>query len=324
MVISIIVPIYNTAKYLHRCIESVLAQTFVDWEMLLIDDGSTDDSAAICDEYAAKDERIRVFHKENGGVSSARNLGLDHAQGEWITFVDSDDYTYPCWLENYDIEHNAEFDLICQGFETDRKLFYEENKRPEYNYGTNYCGNIADLLLVLKKSNTIGFLWNKIFKNKIIKENSIRFRCELKHAEDCVFIFNYAEHCTKAISNKKIGYCYKVPDWDVKYVKDTNSSIHTAELLYASVNQICNENTNCELKRFYREELTSKYIIEFKSCRKNRRNCLKGLRNILKTDFSESQIFLPTKSVIYIDKTYLISKMVLSLHLKIKKQLTWT
>ena len=93
--ISIIVPVYHTAKYLHRCIESVLAQTFTDWEMLLIDDGSTDDSAIICDEYAAKDERIRVFHKENGGVSSARNLGLDHAQGEWITFIDADDWVEP-------------------------------------------------------------------------------------------------------------------------------------------------------------------------------------------------------------------------------------
>lgn len=90
--ISIIVPVYNTAKYLHSCIESVLAQTFTDWELLLIDDGSTDDSAIICDEYAAKDERIRVFHKENGGVSSARNLGLDNAQGEWITHIDSDDW----------------------------------------------------------------------------------------------------------------------------------------------------------------------------------------------------------------------------------------
>ena len=90
--ISVIVPVYNTEKYLRRCIDSVLAQTYQDFELLLIDDGSKDSSGAICDEYAAKDARVRVFHKENGGVSSARNLGLDNARGEWVTFVDSDDY----------------------------------------------------------------------------------------------------------------------------------------------------------------------------------------------------------------------------------------
>ena len=90
--ISVNIPVYNTEKYLHRCIDSVLAQTYQDLELLLIDDGSKDSSGAICDEYAAQDARVKVFHKENGGVSSARNVGLDHAQGEWITFVDSDDY----------------------------------------------------------------------------------------------------------------------------------------------------------------------------------------------------------------------------------------
>lgn len=90
--ISVIVPVYNTEKYLRRCIDSVLAQTYKDFELLLIDDGSKDSSGAICDEYAENDARVRVFHKENGGVSSARNMGLDHARGEWITFVDSDDW----------------------------------------------------------------------------------------------------------------------------------------------------------------------------------------------------------------------------------------
>ena len=78
--ISVIVPVYNTEQYLHRCIDSVLAQTFQDFELLLIDDGSKDSSGAICDEYAVGDSRVKVFHKENGGVSSARNVGLDHAQ----------------------------------------------------------------------------------------------------------------------------------------------------------------------------------------------------------------------------------------------------
>lgn len=89
--ISVIVPVYNTEQYLPRCIDSILSQSFTDFGLLLIDDGSKDGSGKICDAYAEKDNRIRVFHKENGGVSSARNLGLDNAKGEWVCFVDSDD-----------------------------------------------------------------------------------------------------------------------------------------------------------------------------------------------------------------------------------------
>ena len=92
MKISVIVPVYNTSQFLPHCIDSILSQNFSDFELLLIDDGSTDGSGQICDAYAEKDNRIRVFHKKNGGVSSARNLGLCNAKGEWVTFVDSDDF----------------------------------------------------------------------------------------------------------------------------------------------------------------------------------------------------------------------------------------
>lgn len=90
--ISIIVPVYNKERVFDKCVKSILAQTYANWELLLVDDGSTDSSGAICDKYAALDNRIRVFHKENGGVSSARNLGLDNAKGEWVTYIDADDY----------------------------------------------------------------------------------------------------------------------------------------------------------------------------------------------------------------------------------------
>ncbi|MEG1313359.1 MAG: glycosyltransferase, partial [Bacilli bacterium] len=93
--LSIIVPVYNVDKYINKCIESILAQTFTDFELLLVNDGSLDSSGSICDEYEKKDSRIKVFHKENGGVSSARNLGLENARGEWIAFVDGDDWISP-------------------------------------------------------------------------------------------------------------------------------------------------------------------------------------------------------------------------------------
>ena len=90
--ISVIIPVYNAESTLRRCVDSFLAQTFTDFECLLINDGSKDRSGEICDEYVARDSRVKVFHKENGGVSSARNVGLDNATGEWIAFVDSDDW----------------------------------------------------------------------------------------------------------------------------------------------------------------------------------------------------------------------------------------
>ena len=93
--ISIIIPVYKAEKYLHRCVDSVLAQTFTNFELILIDDGSPDNSGAICDEYAKQDGRVKVFHQKNQGVSVARNLGIEQAKGEWIAFIDSDD-----WVEN--------------------------------------------------------------------------------------------------------------------------------------------------------------------------------------------------------------------------------
>lgn len=113
--VSVIIPVYNTAQYLSRCLDSVLCQTYRDFELLLIDDGSIDDSGTICDRYAKQDSRVRVFHKENGGVSDTRNYGLDRAEGSYIVFVDSDDYIGPDYLKiltEMAVENNAEMTII--------------------------------------------------------------------------------------------------------------------------------------------------------------------------------------------------------------------
>ena len=104
MVISIITPVYKVEAYLSRCVDSILNQSFQDFELILVDDGSPDQSGMICDQYAAKDDRIRVIHQVNGGAAAARNTGLDAAAGEWVTFIDSDDWVHPKYLEAL---HNA-------------------------------------------------------------------------------------------------------------------------------------------------------------------------------------------------------------------------
>ena len=114
--ISVIVPVYNAEKYLPRCIDSVLTQIFTDFELLLIDDGSIDESGKICNEYADNDKRIRVFHKENGGVSSARNVGLDKAIGEWITFLDSDDSLFADFFSSFAGLLDSNVDFVTSSF----------------------------------------------------------------------------------------------------------------------------------------------------------------------------------------------------------------
>ena len=126
--ISVIVPVYNMEKYLARCVDSLLSQTMKDFEILLIDDGSTDGSASICKEYAARDNRIRYIKKKNGGLSDARNVALEHAKGEFVTFIDSDDFVHGTYLEyllSLILENNADISS-CIHFETSLDKFSED------------------------------------------------------------------------------------------------------------------------------------------------------------------------------------------------------
>lgn len=115
MKLSIIVPVYKVEQYIHRCVDSILAQTFTDYELILVDDGSPDRCGEICDEYARKDPRVKVIHKKNGGLSDARNAGLDNATGEWLSFVDSDDWIEPDMLEKLLINAQKHRAMISVG-----------------------------------------------------------------------------------------------------------------------------------------------------------------------------------------------------------------
>ena len=143
--ISVIVPVYNVEKYLEECIESIINQTHSDIEIILVDDGSTDNSGALCDEYASKDSRIRVIHKENGGLSDARNCGMRAAKGEIISFVDSDDYLSPFFLEiMYEAMMNGNCDIValksaCEFWDGD---ICSELSTCENDYKVKYCSTI--------------------------------------------------------------------------------------------------------------------------------------------------------------------------------------
>lgn len=181
--ISVIVPVYKVEEYLHRCIDSTLSQSFTDFELILVDDGSPDNCGKICDEYATKDNRIRVFHKPNGGVSSARNLGLDNAQGEWIAFIDSDDYI--------DVNYLAELVSYSQKYETDYVVTLNTIK--EYTKENSliiYPDDYGQLFSCYNFHNN-GHPWGKLYKTEIIKNTHLRFNTCIHLGEDAMFALQY-------------------------------------------------------------------------------------------------------------------------------------
>ena len=247
--ISIIIPIYNTEAYLPKCIDSILSQSFTDYEVLLIDDGSTDGSGQICDSYAKKDNRIRVFHKENGGVSSARNMGLDNAQGEWINFVDSDD-----WLEQdfFVIGKNENVDLIYQ-----HRFFSDGNCdsiiRPGIYRGEDYL----DFLTENSQTNLFYMCYSMLLKSDILTDNHIRFDENLRFGEDRIFIMEYLTHCNSIQVLSNSHYVYnRCENWNNKFVL----SFHEVEIFMDSFMKIYDVFPVKTTKIIHNADFISNYI----------------------------------------------------------------
>ena len=202
--ISVIIPVYKVERYLPRCIESILRQTYSNFELILIDDGTPDRSGIICDRYAEKDSRIRVIHKENGGVSTARNAGIDAAKGEWVTFVDSDDWvqenylevlTSPLGVDDYDMTIG-----VLEWRAISRKI-------QEYEGYSINIGEASQIERALNCSELLG-PWLKLFSLNIIKNNSMRFSKGIALGEDAIFVAKYLKHCKKIYMTGKAIYCY--------------------------------------------------------------------------------------------------------------------
>lgn len=211
--ISVIVPVYNTEKYLEDCVNSILNQTYKDIEILLVDDGSSDKSPEICDRLSTQDGRIKVFHKPNGGVSSARNLGLEKAEGELITFADSDDILTPELLNTlYNCMVKENVQRVCGGyahFYEDGYRVYRKTRIPDGKYQT------SEILTKMIDDGTMsGFLfsgvYNSLYVNKLIKKYNIRFNEGIKYNEDGLFSFEYALHTDSMYSLRSMPlYLYR-------------------------------------------------------------------------------------------------------------------
>lgn len=211
--VSIIIPVFNVEKFLSQCLDSILSQNYDKWECILVDDGSPDKSGLICDEYAKKDSRFKIIHKTNGGVSSARNDGLQVAQAEIVSFVDSDDWVTPDYCEKIIEQMSDDTDL----------LFFQAN---HHYLDNSICRYIPQHGIYLEK-NTIekelehllandvhyeffGYTWNKAFRKSILEKHNIQFTCDLSFKEDELFTLQYASKIRKLKVIPNVLYEYRV------------------------------------------------------------------------------------------------------------------
>lgn len=181
--VSIIVPVYQVEKYIRQCVDSILAQTFTDFELILVDDGSTDKSGEICDEYAKVDGRVKVIHQTNGGLSSARNSGMDHAKGKYFMFIDSDDFIAPNMVECLYKSINEQCaDIAVCNF----MYYFEENKHKCFNTNIEFeILHSEDVFFNRKNERNFGIwtvAWNKLYKKEPFER--IRFRMGKYHEDE--------------------------------------------------------------------------------------------------------------------------------------------
>ncbi|MCX7715263.1 MAG: glycosyltransferase [Clostridia bacterium] len=188
--VSIIVPVYGVEKYLPACIDSILGQTYMDYELILVDDGSPDDCGRICDEYAGKDERIKVIHKQNGGLADARNAGIRAAEGEFIVFCDSDDTMVDKGLEkvmDYVLDCLPDIVLCSCAFNYEDGTVYERvNVHEHILSGGDFVEIVSDFV---NQSIVPWPAWRNVFKRSFLVDNGLWFDTAYTSAEDCDFYF---------------------------------------------------------------------------------------------------------------------------------------
>lgn len=202
ILVTIIVPVYNCNSELTHCLNSILSQTFTNWELLLIDDGSIDGSSQICDNYSAKDPRIKTFHKTNCGVSSARNSGLEKASGYWITFIDSDDYIEKDFLITLlNSAKDSTIDLVISSYKI---------KTPSETINKKYITGVFNLDESFTTQKKIYFsnVWAKLIKKEIITKYNLKFDENVFIAEDLLFMLQYLTHVNKIKFIDSLGYNY--------------------------------------------------------------------------------------------------------------------
>ena len=219
--ISIIIPIYNVAPYLERCFDSILNQTYQDFEVILVDDGSTDNSRDVCQKYVERDQRFTYHYKKNGGVSSARNLGLQMVKGEFVYMLDPDDTIEENCLEWHFEKMTDDVDLVISGFrkvnESNVELFDTAQ-----NVKIQGLLNISQTVLLYTKGVGVTYTWVCLFRLSVLQENHLSFDETLSVCEDIWFCFQYISCCRNIFYANVPLYNYYQRPGSLMNVSDTN------------------------------------------------------------------------------------------------------
>lgn len=204
--VSIIVPCYNAAKHIHTCLTSIMNQTFTDYELIFVNDGSSDETPGILDDIAGLSNRLRVLHKENGGVSSARNAALDIANGEYVTFVDVDDRLTNTGLDTMMRLMSDDKDVVFAGYTRIEDGYHF--RQPEVTVREYSRLELVRELFAPTDYNYLGFPWAKLFRRSVIENHHIRFDEKITYNEDRLFIFNYLAYARGGVYTTTPVYEY--------------------------------------------------------------------------------------------------------------------
>ncbi|ACT91330.1 glycosyltransferase family 2 protein [Dyadobacter fermentans] len=246
--ISVIVPIYNGEKTLERCIESIKQQAFVDFEVILVNDGSSDLSQKICEETCSADFRFKVLTISNGGVSNARNVGIRHASGDYITFIDADDFVDSDYLLNL-YDSNADFSICGCTIHQDGKSTIEETIDLEPGAGS--FGNSTVIINQIINHHLVRPVWGKLFDKRIILENSVLFDTSVRLGEDTLFVLSYLRFVNNVKVSRAPSYHYWRDGFRINKFRNTCEDII---FVYSKLNQLSHELTSSGLnpsKLFY-------------------------------------------------------------------------
>lgn len=298
--VSIIIPVYNVEKYLKECVLSVENQNYKNIEIILINDGSSDNSSNLCDELADTYKNIKVFHVSNGGVSRARNLGIKAATGKYIAFIDSDDF----------INENMLFSLVSKLEEKNADLavcnysYFYKNKNIPSDFTSKEVLSIEEAKVGMFKNNSIrGFTCNKIFHSKIIKENNIFFNEDIKICEDLLFCFQYLSFCKRVVTMSVPLYNYRM-----RKSSASNKNVEKDLTLFHAFKEM--EKIDSDVYRYSQELYPYLYFKYYHELKKHNK-----LNKVKKINFFK---FILNKKIIIKTKIYIIAYLILPKKLQFK------
>lgn len=257
MLFSIIIPVYNVENYLERCLESVIGQNYHDFEVILINDGGTDKSAEICDRFAKNDNRIRVIHQENRGVSMARNVGISSAKGDYLMFLDSDDYISSDALESLSRFADNEVDVIIGDGISERS-----NHRLRHDINITVSDGKSFLKKAIAEDVIPMVVWLHIYRNQFVKDNQLQFMPNVLH-EDEEFVPRAFLCANKVVNTHICFYHYVVREGSITTAEDLRKNVGDLYVVCRRLYGIYEQINDVELKNLLIDSLAVKYLSLF-------------------------------------------------------------